>query len=360
MLVLAVACNHGATGAQSDAPQSDAPALVDALGIDATDASNAADPIVAPADMWTWVDFAISKCASGTPTGIGIDPHAGASDVVIYLEGGGACETGSSCWGPMPGANNLAGYDATTFAAAPQRNYPTLDRAVAANPFAAENFVFVPYCTGDMHGGTVERDLAVGSATVPTYFWGATDLDAFLARVAPTFPNATHVWLIGTSAGGFGTMLSFDRVAAAFPHAQVDIIDDSGPAIVGSGATSNDAIFTDWDYVAPAGCSPCTKLSDVLAADRAAQPASHYAFLSFAQDTVISADFGYTLDEYPAVIDAFTATFASDAKAASFIVTNEQSHVVESDPTLAAQYLPWLQAMVAGSASWTNTTYAHP
>jgi hypothetical protein len=98
----------------------------------------------------------------------------------------------------------------------------------------------------------------------------------------------------------------------------------------------------------------------VLAADRAAQPASRYAFLSFAQDTVIAPDFGYTLDEYPAVLDGFTATFASDPEAASFVVTNEQAHVVESDPTLAPQYLPWLAAMVSDSPSWASTTYAHP
>ena len=324
------------------------------------DASDATQPIDAPPDAWTWVDVPASRCASGAPTGLAIDPHAGATDLVIYLEGGGACNTAASCWGPMPGANNLTGYDATTFASARPRKYPFFDRGLAANPFAAMSFVYVPYCTGDMHAGTREVDLDVNGTAMPTYFWGGTNLDLFLARIAPTFPGVTHIWLIGTSAGGFGTMLSFDRVAAAFPGVRIDIVDDSGPAIVGKGATDNTFIFTTWGYAPPPSCSACTKLSDVLAADRAAQPASRYAFLSFAQDTVIAPDFGYTLDEYPAVIDAFTATFASDPGAASFIVTNEQSHVVESDPTLAPQFLPWLGAMVSDSPSWASATYAHP
>ncbi len=324
------------------------------------DASLATQPISAPADAWTWVDFPDSKCASGTATGIGINPHAGATDVVIYFEGGGACTNATNCWGTMPQAANVAGYDSTTFSTAKQRGYPILNRDLATNPFAAKNLVYVPYCTGDMHAGTSEVDLVVGSTTKPTYFWGGHDLDLFLARVVPTFPDATHVWVVGTSAGGFGTFLTFDQVAHAFGDVRVDIVDDSGPAIVAKGGVDNSATLTTWGFVPPAGCSPCTHFSDVLAADRARQPNSKYGFMSFAEDTVISKDFGYTLAEYPAVMTSYAQSLANDPNAATLIVTNEQLHVVEADPTLAVQYLPWLTAMVTDSATWTSTTYAHP
>lgn len=318
-----------------------------------------AGPIIAAADQWTWVDFPDSKCASGTPTGIGVNPHAGATDLLIYLEGGGACSSGPSCWGPTPTANNLTGYDATTFATARQRAYPVLQRALAANPFKAMNLVYVPYCTGDLHAGTREVDLPVGSTVTPTYFWGATDMELFLSRLVPTFPSVQRVWVLGTSAGGYGSFLLFDRVARAF-QTRVDVVDDSGPALVFKGATDNQAAYTQWGFQAPAGCSPCSKHADVLAFDRASQPNSRFAFLSFDQDVTIAPDYGYTLAEYPAVLSAFTSSFAGDVQAKSFVVTNKAAHVVESDPVLIPDYLPWLGQMVSDDPAWASVTFVHP
>jgi hypothetical protein len=343
-----------ADGGGGDAPELDAPEL-DAPELDAGPA-----PIVAPADQWTWIDFPDSRCASGTPTGIGVNIHPGAKDVLIFFEGGGACTSGASCWGPDPAAASLDGYDAAKFAATPQRNFPIFSRAGALdNPFADVNYVFVPYCTGDLHAGARDVDLTYDTTTTHTYFWGAKDLALFLPRLVATFPDAQRVWLAGGSAGGYGTVLSFDRVATAF-GTRVDIIDDSGPSITPKGATQNGALAF-WGYEPPPTCaSPCTSHAKVLAAARARQPDSKLAFLSYASDPVISADNGYTLDEYPVVLDDFVASFADDPNAHAFIVTGEERHVVQAELLLAPQYLPWLSAMVADAPGWANVTYAHP
>lgn len=281
-----------------------------------------------------------------------MNPHAGADDVLIYLEGGGACANAATCWGAQPAAANVAGYDATVFATAKQRAYPALSRTLAANPFQAVNMVYVPYCTGDMHGGTKETDLVVNGVTKPTYFWGARDLDIFLARLVPTFAAAKRIWLAGTSAGGFGSVLVYSHVVSAFAT-RVDILDDSGPAIAAKSATDNAGSFSAWGFVPPSGCTGCTSHAAVLAFDRALQPQSRYGFLSFSEDTVISKDFGYTLDEYPGVLSAFFATsLANDANAKTFGVTTKQSHVVESDPASALTYLPWMTKMKNDDASW--------
>ena len=60
------------------------------------------------------------------------------------------------------------------------------------------------------------------------------------------------------------------------------------------------------------------------------------------------------------VLDTFKTSIASDTNAATYIVTNEQSHVVESDLTLAPQYLPWITQMVTDDPAWTGGGYAHP
>jgi hypothetical protein len=147
-------------------------------------------------------------------------------------------------------------------------------------------------------------------------------------------------------------------VVKAF-HAPTNVIDDSGPPITAKGATSNPLLKV-WGYVAPEGCDTCTSYPNILRHDRALQPQSRYGFLSFAQDTVISSRLGYKLSEYPAVMDAFSNSLKDDPNAATYIVTNEAAHVVESDLTLAPDYMLWLSAMANGEASWKDTTYAKP
>lgn len=364
VLTLCAAC--GATPSTSNdsglvAEDPDAGSVVDA-GVHVGDAGVVAgNAISAPADTWTWVDFPESKCASGSATGIGINPHAGSTRLLIYFEGGGACFNAASCWGPMPQAANVAGFDASDFAAARQLGYPIFSRTSAGNPFKDMSFVFVPYCTGDMHAGRVEADLIVNGAVKPTYFWGSKDLELFLARLVPTFSNTDHVWAIGSSAGGFATVLDYDQVTRAFSGVRVDIIDDSGPSIVSKGQTDNAGLFKLWGVSPPVACPSCKSHADVLAANRKSQPGSKFALMSFADDPVISKDFGYTVAEYPAVLQKFEAEhLAGDANAATFIVTNKQQHVVQTDLASAPAYLPWLTLMVNDDPAWASKSYAHP
>jgi hypothetical protein len=321
--------------------------------------ASSAEPITAPDDVWTWIDFPDSKCASGTPTGIGVNLHKGATDVLIYLEGGGSCTSGESCWGASPEAANLAGYDAATFMDAPQRGYPIFQRDLATNPFRNLNLVYIPYCTGDLHGGTAETDLDVDGQKKPTYFWGGRDMDVFLARLGPTFPKAKRVTLAGTSAGGFGTIFNFDKVTHAF-NVRVDVIDDSGPPIAHNGAPPNHGSTGGlWGIEPPPACPSCETFEDIFHFDRTSQPSSQFAFLSFASDPVISSDFGYTLDEYAQYIADLQASLVAPHEAA-FVVTNETRHVVETDPAWADRYLPWMTAMTNQDPAFVNETYAHP
>jgi hypothetical protein len=66
-----------------------------------------------------------------------------------------------------------------------------------------------------------------------------------------------------------------------------------------------------------------------------------------------------TIDDYGAAVDAFVAGL-SDPNVHSFLVTNEQDHVVESDDTLDAVTLPWISQLVTDDPAWQSTTYAHP
>jgi len=287
-----------------------------------------------------------------------VNPHAGAQQLLIYLEGGGACSDDTTCWGPSPGATNLTGFNGVTFSTDKEPHYPAFDRTPATgSPFAAMNMVFIPYCTGDMHSGETTASLSnADGGTTTTYFWGGRDMDIFLPRLVASYGSATRVYLLGTSAGGFGTMLNLERVATAFP-AGVDILDDSGPAILSNHGTSNTALLTAWGTPRPSGCpSPCDKFSDFLAYDLTLQagfsPTGRFGFLSFEEDTTIAPDFGYSIAQYPGVLATFVATLPGPPATATYLVANHQGHVVESDLSLAPDYLVWMGEMVSRSAAW--------
>ena len=53
--------------------------------------------INAPQTTWTWVDFPDSACSDGSTTGIGISPSS-STNLVIFLEGGGACGDYATCY----------------------------------------------------------------------------------------------------------------------------------------------------------------------------------------------------------------------------------------------------------------------
>jgi len=107
----------------------------------------------------------------------------------------------------------------------------------------------VPYCTGDVHAGTNDSGTIAGVAGTQ-HFVGRLNMEKFLQRIVPTFPNATQVLLTGISAGGFGAATSADLVQWAFGSVPVTLIDDSGPPMSSQYLPSclQDAWRTTWGF----------------------------------------------------------------------------------------------------------------
>jgi len=105
-------------------------------------------------------------------------------------------------------------------------NVGIMDRTRAANPVKDWSYVYIPYCTGDMHSGSnVATVQGVGSQN----FAGYSNLQQYLARIVPTFRNASQVLFAGMSAGGLGAEVDYELVATAFGSTPVFMLDDSGP-----------------------------------------------------------------------------------------------------------------------------------
>jgi hypothetical protein len=174
-------------------------------------------PIMAPDNMWTWIPFSDTKCRAGTPAGISVNLNSASKRVMIYLEGGGACFDSQTCASNPDAVGTQNPGSAGVFA-----------RTRMENPVKDWNYVYVPYCTGDVHMGAKD-DGQVEGVTGTQHFVGRANLTAFLHRVIPTFPNPEKVLLTGVSAGGFGASSNAAFVQYAFGSTPLTVIDDSGP-----------------------------------------------------------------------------------------------------------------------------------
>lgn len=172
--------------------------------------------VVAPIDpdAMTWEYFEIpgTKCIDGSPAGFATNYNPSSTKLVIYLEAGGACFNSfcESLHHPM--ADNIPA------------NGGIFDRANTANPLRDWSWVYVPYCSGDVYAGQAETMLG-GKLR---YFYGYSNITAFLERVVPTF-TVDQVLLTGSSAGGFGSSLNYPQAQRAFGSVPVVLINDSAP-----------------------------------------------------------------------------------------------------------------------------------
>jgi hypothetical protein len=300
--------------------------------------------IDAPADTWTFIPVPEARCRDGSSTGIGVRIHPGATQLAIYLEGGGACFHDASC-----AINDvLQSWDASAFAAwaAATGSAGIFDTTRDDNPLRGWNMVYVPYCTGDVHAGAREHVDVPGGPT-DQMFVGYTNIGHYLDRLVPTFAGASHVLVTGISAGGFGAAFNYDRVAQAFCGARVTLVDDSGPPM--ADAYLAPCLQKRWrslwnlDSTLPADCAACRGQPDgggiVHYVDYLAQkyPSQQLGLISANQDSIISLFFGYGQDDCAGLTGPSApmpgATFAAgldDLRGKYFSRPNLGSYIVPS------------------------------
>jgi Pectinacetylesterase len=209
----------GGTKAEASAPGPEAGGQSDAAAVDTT-------PIAGVAPMtWQFVPVEGTMCRDGSATGIGINVNPGSKNLMIYLEGGGACFNALTCAG---NASSFKMSDFTSRLGGTAGAQGVFDRSDAANAMADWNFVYVPFCTGDVHAGN-KRDGTVDGVMGKQQFVGYANITRDLARIVPTFPGLSKVLLTGISAGGFGAAANYVQTAKAFGTVPVYELDDSGP-----------------------------------------------------------------------------------------------------------------------------------
>ena len=170
----------------------------------------------APVGEWQWIEIDGAFCRDGSPAGFGYR-YGESPNVMIYFMAGGACFNAGTCGITPPGIVARDGGNAGVF-----------DTVSPDNPVADWNHVFVSYCTGDVHAGANPGG-GTQAGTEGQQFVGWTNYGLFLPRIVGTFIDAEKVLVTGSSAGGFGAIVNFDRTFKAFGGLpEFSMINDSG------------------------------------------------------------------------------------------------------------------------------------
>jgi hypothetical protein len=316
-------------------------------------------PIDAPPLTWTWIDFPDTRCANGSPTGLAVNLVEGSDRVLVFTEGGGGCWDYETCY-ELGFAVNLNGYSGADFAQdRPYTSLPLFDREDPQNPLSDASYVYIPYCTGDVHTGSNVVDLSNGTDTITTYFVGADNQLAYLNRLVPTFEAADRVWLSGWSAGGFGAAFNWGRYQDAFGTTRVDLLDDSGQPI----EPGNDlwATWLDaWQVPFPAGCTTCEdSLGGIM--DYYLERfdgRNRMGLLSYSKDSVITFYMQLTWRRFNAELMNVAHSEFDGTESFRYFIVSGYSHVLLSTPERKASnglsVYDWVNQMVEDDPAWES------
>jgi hypothetical protein len=184
-------------------------------------------PVAAAAQWSPFGAEADAVCADGSAVNY-LERAADPTKVVLYFEGGGGCFSAETCAfdGPEKRYTSQSAVTPESLADRPGM----FDFDDARNPMSEHSFVYVPYCTGDVHLGdqatSYGDDLVVEHRGYPN---GLVALD----HLVESYPEAEQVVVTGSSAGSVPTPLYAGLVQDALPEADVVSIGDSSGAYPG-------------------------------------------------------------------------------------------------------------------------------
>lgn len=161
--------------------------------------------------------------------------------LAVVFDGGGACWDDLTCSFPFGGAVRdplISFYNP----AIPRGQDPSvyggmLDFANPANPVKDWTVVAVPYCTGDVHLGSVDRTYTmVGHPAKPSTFTirhrGYDNFMVVLDWISRNLPqDVSDLLVTGASAGGYGAAGHFPWLARQFPQARLSVLADASQGV---------------------------------------------------------------------------------------------------------------------------------
>ncbi len=157
--------------------------------------------------------------------------------LVVFFDGGGACWDDVTCAVPIlarDGGRSEGFYKAELLPTDdPQRMGGLFDLTDTRNPVRDWSFVFVPYCTGDVHSGS-NRAIYRDPDTDERYaieHRGADNFRLVLEWMRANFAAPEQILVAGSSAGAYGAATHYARIRAAFPAGRAAMLGDAGQGV---------------------------------------------------------------------------------------------------------------------------------
>jgi hypothetical protein len=157
------------------------------------------------------------------------------NNLVVFFDGGGACWSSTNC----------LYYTTYDFELDPIYDNPEnfggiFDTTNPDNPFKDWSFVFIPYCTGDIHWGANDMVYEDYLNLIPYMTWtiqhrGFVNFQAVLQWMKETFIRPHKIFISGSSAGSYGAILNFPFIQEAFPKTMTSVLGDAGNGVVDEG-----------------------------------------------------------------------------------------------------------------------------
>jgi hypothetical protein len=277
---------------------------------------------------------------------------AGSEDLVIYLQGGGAC------WSEFCAAETVAAPGIPPIG--------IMDTTRENNPVKDWNQVYLPYCDGGLHASDKDSD-SDGDDVNDRFQRGLHNLSASLDVAVNTFPTPRRIFLSGSSGGGLGTSFALPLVRYVYPGVPIVLVNDSGVGV----SRPDDPDFLrllmdDWNTGAfiPESCENCIPddghFTDYHIWQMDQDDNFRRGMLSYSRDTTF-ADFFLQIGK-----DAFEAALfpemqqledAYPERQHSWIPAGEKHTFLMAEPDQTAGGVPvmdWIAAMLDGSDDWVS------
>ncbi|MEM9255567.1 MAG: pectin acetylesterase-family hydrolase [Pseudomonadota bacterium] len=277
----------------------------------------------------------------------------GSEDLLILLQGGGAC------WFTFCSATESAG---TGIPAA-----GILDPANPDNPLAGVNTAYLPYCDGGLHASDADVD-SDNDGLIDRYHRGLHNLSAGLDVTVRAFPAPSRIVLAGISGGGYGTIFALPLVRQLYPDTPIEVINDSGLGITRPADPDfNNEILEYWNIGAffPESCPDCVPQGDAvefLDWQLGQDPGLRLGLMSYAQDFVIGTFFlGIGGPAFEQEMRTTTGELEqrNPDRVRSFIRAGDSHTFLGSDLTLSVEGLSisdWVDGLINDTDDWRSVS----
>jgi len=190
-------------------------------------------------DTWIKVEPPGVVCGNNSQYKFWVNYSDKSDNLLVVLEPGGACWDYESCTGKngIRGAANVDGLDDDHYKLAPFIS-PFLNRFSEETPTADWNYVYIPYCTGDVHTGNTVATYtdAAGTSSIEFHHDGHHATAQITAWLDASFTHVPKLFVTGCSAGGVGSLVNYYFLRKGIRAVESGyMLDDSGPVFPSSG-----------------------------------------------------------------------------------------------------------------------------